>query len=89
VKDLNEVLIPSGNLVLVARCEDESPEPIQFTPLNDLLLDLGQRSAIETSVSRFRPVGAHIVGPAYAVRSPIASRTVWVSSSNCLPFNRR
>jgi hypothetical protein len=57
VKDLNEVPIPSGNLVLVALGEDESRERIQFTPLDDLLLDLGHRSAIEISVSRFESVG--------------------------------
>jgi hypothetical protein len=89
MKDPDKVLLPSRNLILVALREDEPGERLPFTLLDDPLLDIGHGSAIETSVSGIRWLGVRIVGLAHVIKSPIASRTAWVSSSNCLPFNLR
>jgi hypothetical protein len=89
VKDPDEVLVPSSDLVLIALREDESGECIPFTPLDDLFLDLGHGSAVTGSVSGLKSPSVRNIGLAYVVRSPIASKTVWVSSSNRLPFNLR
>ena len=87
MKDPEKVLLPSGNLVLIALGEDESGDHISFTLFVDLLLDLSQGSAIEISVSR--SLGVHITGLTHVVRSPIALSTDSLSPSVCLPFNFR
>ena len=89
MKDPNKVLIPSGNLVFVTLREEESGESTPFTPLDDLPLNLGHGPVIETSVNGLRSLGMRIADLAYVVRSPIASRTASVSSSNRFPFNLR
>jgi hypothetical protein len=48
VKNPEEVLLPSRNLLLVAFCEDEPGHRISFTLLDDLPLDPRQGSTIET-----------------------------------------
>jgi hypothetical protein len=48
VEDTHKVLLPGRNLVLVTLREDESEDDIPFTLLDDLPLDPGQGSAIET-----------------------------------------
>jgi hypothetical protein len=80
-------LPPSGNLVLVALGKDESGDRTPFPLFDDLLLDLGRRSAIEAMVSGRLGVG--IDGLARVDRSPIASRAGGLSPSNRLPFNFR
>jgi hypothetical protein len=89
VKNPDEILIPTSDLVLITLREDESGECIPFTPLDDLPLDLGHGSGVTGSVSGLKSPNVRIVGLAYVVRSPIASRTAWVSSSNRLPINLR
>jgi hypothetical protein len=49
VKDPIEVLPPSSNHILVVLRAKESRDRISFSPLDDLPLDLGHGSAIETS----------------------------------------
>ena len=51
MKDPDEVLLPSRNLLLVALREDESHRCIPFTLLRDFLLDPCHGSAIKKSVS--------------------------------------
>jgi hypothetical protein len=51
MKDPDEVLLPGSNLVLIAFGDDESVDRVPFTLLDDILLDLGQCSAIKSSVS--------------------------------------
>jgi hypothetical protein len=51
LKDPDEVLLPTRNLLLVVLGEDESEHSTPFTPLGGLPLHLYQRSAIEESVS--------------------------------------
>ena len=85
LKDPDQILLPSGNLVFIVLREDESEESIPFTPLDDLPLHIYQVSAIGTSVSG--SPGVHIAAMAHAFRFPIASRTDWLSSSDRLPFN--
>ena len=85
VKDSDKVLLPTGDLILVALREDESEERVSFTLLDDLPLDPSQGTTINTSVSEL--LGEHTMGMAYVVRIPIASRTDWLSSSALLPFN--
>ena len=87
MKDPDEVLLPGRNLVLIAFGEDKPEEWIPFTLLGDPLLDPHQSSAIETSVSK--GFGMRTNGVAHVVKSPIASRTDWLSPSDCLPFNLR
>jgi hypothetical protein len=89
VKDPDKILLPGSNLILIALHEDESGECIPFTPLFNLPLHLGHGPAIWTLVSRFISLRVYVAGLAHVVNSPIASRTAWVSSSNCLPFNLR
>ena len=50
-KNHNKVLLPTRNLVFIPLGVDESGEWIPFTLLDDLPLDLGHRTAIETSVN--------------------------------------
>ena len=76
MKDSEEVLIPSRDLVFIAFREDEPGERAPFTPLDDLHLDLGHGSTIWTSVSEFGLLNVRIGVLAYVVRSPMASRTV-------------
>jgi hypothetical protein len=87
VKDPDKVLLPSCDLVLIAFGKDESIDRAPFTLLNHLPLHLGQCSAIKLSVSG--SLWVHMNGLAYTVSSPIASRTDWLSWSNCFPFNFR
>jgi hypothetical protein len=49
VKDPDEVLIPSRDLVPIVLREDEPKEGIPFALLSDLPFDLCHGSAIETS----------------------------------------
>ena len=77
VKDPNKVLLPGNDFVLVAFGEDESVERVPFTLLDDLPLDFGQSTVIETKVSRVFRV--KIIGLAHIVSSPIESRTDWLS----------
>jgi hypothetical protein len=51
VKNPDKVLLPSGNLVLIALCEDEPEYCTPFTPLRDLPLDPRQGSTVQTLVS--------------------------------------
>ena len=88
LKDPDEVLLPTGNLVLVAFREDESEDRIPFTLLDDLALDPSHSPAIGESVSGLAQ-GACITGVTHVVRTAIASRTDWLSSSVRLPFNLR
>ena len=76
-KDPSKVLLPTGNLVLVTLCEDESGDHTPFAMLDDIPLDPCDHPAIETPVSG--SPGVCIIGPAHSVRSPIASRTGWLS----------
>ena len=85
VKDLDKVLLPSGNLVLVSLREDKPEGCVPFTVLDDLPLDIRHSSVIKQLVGGL--LGMRITGPAHVVRSPIASSTSWLSSSNCLPSN--
>ena len=87
VKDSGEVLLPTGNLVLVALREDESGYRIPFPLFYDLALDPSHGPAIEESASG--SLGIRATGVAHVVRTPIASRTDWLSSSVRLPFNLR
>ena len=87
MKDSDKVLLPNSNLVPIALRKDKSGNPIPFTLFVDRPLDLGHGPAIETSVSG--SLGAYVSVLAHVVRSPIASRTDWLSSSNRLPFNLR
>ena len=87
VENSEKVLLPSRYLLFVALREDESDHRISFTLLDDLLLDLRHGSAIRTLVSGSLTVP--IAGLAHPVRSPIPSRTTWVSPSKLLPFNLR
>ena len=79
VKDSNKVLLPSRNFVFVTLRMDESGNRIPFTLLDDLPLDLGHGAAIGISVSSSISLSAQ-AGFAHVVRSPIASRTDWLSS---------
>jgi hypothetical protein len=83
LKDPDQVLPPSRNLVLVVLGEEESKNCIPFTPLDDLPLHLCKGSAIEKSVS----VSLSVYITAHPFRVPIAFRTGWLSSSDRLPFN--
>ena len=47
MKDPDEILLPSNNLVLIGFGEDESVDRAPFTLLDDLPLDLGQSSVVE------------------------------------------
>ena len=47
VKNPEKILLPSSNLVLIAFGEHKSVEGVPFTLLDDLPLDLGQRSTID------------------------------------------
>jgi hypothetical protein len=85
LKDPNQVLLPTRNLVLIVPGEDELEGCVPFTTLDDLLLHLYQGPAIEASVSV--SLGVCIAGLAHVFRFPIASRTDWLSSSGRLPFN--
>ena len=53
LKDPGKVLLPNGNLVLIALGEDESKGCISFTLLGHPPLDAHQSSAIERSISRW------------------------------------
>ena len=85
LKDPDEVLLPSGDLVLIVLCKDETEDRPPFTPLGDPPLNLGQGPTIEISVSG--SLDACIAGLAHAVRVPIALRTCWLRSPDPLPFN--
>ena len=85
LKDLDKVLFPSRDLVLVILGEDESEDRVPFAPLGDPPLDLGQGPTSERSVSR--SLGVDITVPAHAVKVPMAPRTDWLSSSDRLPFS--
>jgi hypothetical protein len=85
LKDPNEILLPTRNLVLVVLGEDESEHSTPFTPLADLLLHFYQGPVIEVSVKG--SLGARIVVLAHVFRFPIASRTDCLSSSDRFPFN--
>ena len=87
VKDPDEVLLPSRNLLFIAFRENELDDRIPFTLLDDLPLDPRQGSAIETLVSG--SLAVYITRLAYTVRSPIASKTDWFSLSGRFPFNFR
>ena len=87
VKDPNKVILPSGDLVLIDLRMEHSGEHIPFFLLNDLPLDLGHGSGIETRVSE--SLGARVAGMTHVVSCPIALETEWPSSSNRLPFNPR
>jgi hypothetical protein len=87
MKDPNEFLLPSHDLVLIALRKNESGDYIPFTLLDNLPPHLSYGSIFGTPVSR--SLGAHISGLAHVVKSPIASRTEWFSSSDCFPFNLR
>ena len=76
-KDPSKVLLPTGNLVLVTLCEDESGNHMPFAMPDDLPMDPCHHSAIETPVSGSSDVCT--VGLAHLVRSPIASKTGWLS----------
>ena len=80
-----KVLFPSRNLFLIALGKDEPKDCIPFTLFGDLPLDLHHGSVVDTSVSL--SLSVWITGLAHVVRPPIASRTDWLSESNCLPFN--
>jgi hypothetical protein len=87
VKDPDKVLVPNSNLILIAFREDKTEDYIPFTSLADLPPHLGHGSETDTSVSGSLVV--RTAGLAHMVRSPIASRTAWVSPSNCFPLNLR
>jgi hypothetical protein len=55
VKDPDELLLPSGNLVLIALREKESGDRVAFTLLDDFPKDIRHGSAIETSNERIHP----------------------------------
>ena len=70
VKELDKVLLPSGDFVLISLRENESDEWVSFTLFDHLPLDLCHGSAIETSVSG--PLGVRSAG--YYSRSQISNR---------------
>jgi hypothetical protein len=51
LKDPEKVLFPTRNLVLISLRADESGDRIPFALFDDLPLNPGQGSAIDTSVS--------------------------------------
>jgi hypothetical protein len=73
MKDPDEVLLPSRNLVPIGFGEDESVERVPLALLDNLPLDLGHGSKIEPSVSR--PLAAWSTCLTHLVSTPIASRT--------------
>ena len=77
MKDPDQILLPSSNLVLIAFGEDESMDRIPFTLLDDLPLDLGESSKIENACKWIAPRGRS--GLAHVVNPPIASRMDWLS----------
>ena len=87
MKNPDEVLLPSCDLLLVTLREDEPGHCIPFALLDDLLLNPPQRPVIETLVSGSLAAGSICL--THPVRSPIASRMDWVSSSDRFPFNLR
>jgi hypothetical protein len=87
VSDPDEVLLPSYNFILVALGAEKSGCHIQFTPFDDVHLDFGYSSAIETSVSG--SFGVHTVGSTHVVSCPIAPSTDRLRSSNRLPSTPR
>jgi hypothetical protein len=85
MKDSDEVLLPTRNLVLIRFGEDESVEPVPFTLFHHLPLDLGHGSEIKSPVSSSLDV--RITSLAHVFSIPIASRTDWLSWSNRFPCN--
>jgi hypothetical protein len=85
MKNPDKILLPRGELVLVALREDESINRIPFTLLDHLSMDPGHRSAVVLAVNRSSY--GRIIGLAHVVRFPIASRTDLLSPSNRFPFN--
>src|ERR1700733_4614733 len=87
VKDPDQVLFPSYNLLPITFREDGSDHCVPFTLLYDLPPDPRQSSVIESSVNI--SLAASITASAHKVRSPIPSRMDWLSPSNRLPFSLR
>jgi hypothetical protein len=85
LKDPDKVLLPFRNLVFVVFGEDESEDSAPLTPLDNLLLHLYQGSVIEALVNGL--LGASINVLAHVFRFPIASKTDWLISFDCLPFS--
>ena len=51
MEDPDKILLPRGDLVLVALCKEESGDHVPFALLGALPLDLGYGTTIEASVS--------------------------------------
>ena len=70
MKDPDQILLPSSNLVLISAGKDKSGDRIPFTPFDDFPLDLSHGPAIEASVSG--PLGVYLRSGS---RSQISDRT--------------
>ena len=76
VEDMNnpvEVQPPGGNRLIVVLLVETSRDRISFTPLDDVLLDLGHNTAIEGFVSKSTDAG--IAGSTHFVNCSIVLRT--------------
>ena len=73
LKDPDKVQLPSCDLILIALRVEESRHRSSFTLLDDLLLDHGHGSEVETSVSE--TFCSHAVDLTHVVNSSVASST--------------
>lgn len=87
MEDPIEVLLPTSDRIFVAPCAENSRDRASFTLFDDIPLNLSHSSAMETLVSGL--LSMQIADRTDVVSCPIAPRTDWLSSSNCLPFNPR
>jgi hypothetical protein len=87
LEDPEEVIPPNRNLVFIVLRVEKSGDWIPFALFDDLRLDFGDRSEIETSVSG--SLVENIAGMAHVVNCPIAPSTDRLSSSNRLPSTPR
>ena len=73
MKDPVEIQPPGRDRLLVVLCVEHPGDPISFTPLHNVPLDLSHSSAIWSIVSE--SPGVCIAGPTHVVNCPIASNT--------------
>lgn len=86
MKDPIEVLLPSGDRILIVLRKEESRDHISFTLLDDLLLDLRHSPVI--GLAR-EPPDLSMASPTHVVRYSIAPSTFWLSFPNRLPLDPR
>ena len=90
VKDMEdpvEVQLPGGDHFFIVLRVEVSRDDVSFTPLDDVLLNLGHGPLVESLVSE--PPSVWIIGSTYVVNCSIASNTDRLNSSARLPFNPR